>query len=303
MGGRLDATNVLLPRAAVITRIALDHKEYLGETLAAIAAEKAGIIKEGIPLVSAAQQRDAGEVIRSTAAERRAPLFVFGDEFAVVRSRVHAAGIALDYRGGGELRNIAVPLPGRHQLENTALALKTCELIAREAGLSSEGISEGIGKVRWPGRLELITYPEKRFDMLVDGAHNPDAAEALAEALKTIYLPLYARILLVLGVMADKDVDGIMEPLLPISTEVILAAPAYARAATAETLLGRASALGFRATAAPSVREALNLAAARAASPSMPDGRSLIVITGSFYTIGEAEAALGHVGVLTGLRE
>jgi dihydrofolate synthase/folylpolyglutamate synthase len=292
MGGRLDATNVIRPEATVITRIALDHREFLGGSLREIAGEKAGIIKEGVPVVTAPQEPPAMEVINRMAKEKGSPVYVAGRDFSFKVRTEEPFGVRFGYQSGNlSLPEIALALPGTYQALNASLAIKAFELVSADAPKAGDIIKEALRSIRWPGRLELVAEDPP---VVIDGAHNPAAAEALASALKAGLLKDGRKMVLVMGIMADKDLEGIMRPLLPLASEVILTAPDYGRAAPPEELARRAGALGFRARTAPSVREALRTARAF---------NSLVLITGSFYTIGEAKEALGSTGPLAGLRE
>lgn len=299
MGGRLDATNVIMPAVSVITRIGLDHQEFLGDTIRAIAIEKAGIIKEGIPLITASQDEDALDVIINRAAEMGSESHVYNRDFRSILRSIDMGGITFDYQGSKTFRRLSVPLSGIHQLENASVAIKAIEIVL---GTDVKGplIRKGLSGVRWPGRLELIKRPLEPFDFLVDGAHNPPAAEALRDAIKGYFAPHYERIILILGIMGDKDIEGIMKPLLPISHYSIFTAPDYKRAATPEVLGRIAIKNGFNGIITDSVRRAIDKAISVSKTMS---GRSLIVITGSFYTIGEALEHLGKKGILTRLRE
>jgi dihydrofolate synthase / folylpolyglutamate synthase len=164
-------------------------------------------------------------------------------------------------------------------------------------------IKDGIAAVNWQGRLEYI---QEDPPILIDAAHNPAAADALARALKRNFLETYKKIIIILGIMADKDIKGIMEPLLPLASEVILTAPSYSRAASPEHLADIAHSLGFsEVQIAPTVKDAVEMGMKTGlrdednGSGKLP----LILITGSFYTIGEAKEVLGQKGVLTRLRE
>ena len=304
MGGRLDATNVITPSLSVITRIGYDHQEFLGHTLREIATEKAGIIKETIPVVSSAQEMEAMEIIEEKSSEMRSRLYVYGKEFRAspVRSDLH--GNTFDYEGERSLSRLFIPLCGIHQIENASVAVKAFELLMGE-DTRHEMITKGLSSTEWPGRLEL-RHISPQCDLLIDGAHNPPASVALSEALEVYYKPFYRRTILILGIMADKDIEGIMKPLLSLATEVILTAPDYQRAAAPETLLRYASSLGFKdARTAERVSRALEIAKelCSASSAGGPPQKSLVVVTGSFYTIGEARMALGQKGVLPRLRE
>lgn len=303
MGGRLDATNVLVPLVSVITRVSHDHREFLGETLIDIAVEKAGIIKEGVPVVSSAQEQETLGVIAGVASSKGSALFVFGRDFSSHSVRADMYGATFAYEGQARFDNLHVPLCGMHQVENAAVAIKASEVIMKTEPISPQSVREGLAATAWPGRLELIRREGRNYDFLVDGAHNPDASHALADALIRHFAPAYGKIILILGIMADKDMEGIMKHLLPVASEIIFTAPDYARAASPEKLAGYALTMGFESTVSHSVMEALDLAIRKADDNSGPGVRHLIVITGSFYTIGEAKTILGYEGVLARLRE
>jgi dihydrofolate synthase/folylpolyglutamate synthase len=294
LGGRLDATNILMPEATVITEIGYDHCEFLGKTLKEIAGEKAGIIKSGVPVVSAAQRPEAGEVIEKKAVEKGCRLFRYGEEFTAQLLVGSPMDIRFHYTGAGDYDDIRLPMAGVHQMGNAAMAIKTIEVLAEKYAESQCDIGKGIASVKWPGRLEMARNDPPT---LIDGAHNPHAALALSHYLREILASWYQRIILVAGIMADKDIDGILNPLLALASEVIFASPAYGRAARADVLAARAAAGGYSSRTAGNVAEALLMA------EGLWRPGDLIVVTGSFYTIGEAKEALGTKGVLTRLRE
>lgn len=302
MGGRLDATNILLPEVSVITNISLDHKEFLGQTLKEVAAEKAGIIKHGIPVVSSSQDTGAMDVIKDKVSSEGIVLHEYGRDFVSLLRGSDIRGITFDYKGKNSLDGLYVPLCGMHQMENASAAIKAIELIMERESIYPESIRQGLANTEWHGRLELIRKPGKKYDILIDGAHNPSAAGRLSEALKSYFAPQYNRIILIFGIMSDKDIKGIMEPLLPIASEIIVTAPDYGRSASPEKLAETARSLGFKPVVVNSVKDALDTAVRRAENSSVADSH-LIVITGSFYTIGEAKTILGQKGVLTRLRE
>ena len=293
MGGRLDATNIVMPEAVVITGIDMDHREFLGGTLQQIAAEKAGIIKQGRPVITALQQPGVTEVLERKAAEAGSALYAFGREFSAEITAEDLTGIRIDYQGVSSYRGLAVPLAGRHQAMNAAMAVRAVEEISRAYPALRCDIARGLGWVSWPGRLQFV---KEHPPVLIDGAHNPRAATVLAAYLAKA-LDLYGRIILVMGIMADKDREGIMRPLLPLASEIIFTAPAYGRAASPEELAAEARSLGSLPKTAPTVSDALAMA------EELATQGDLIVVTGSFYTIGEVQEALGQRGVLTRLRE
>ena len=293
MGGRLDATNILMPEASVITGIDIDHSEFLGETLQKIAGEKAGIIKQGRPVISSSQQAEVMDVLVRKAGEYGSAFSAFGKDFTAATTAEDLTGITIDYQGMAAYQGLVVQLAGRHQAMNAAVAVRTIEEITRAHAALRCDIRRGLRDVRWPGRLEFV---KEQPPVLIDGAHNPQAAAVLAAYLKKA-LELYSRVILVMGIMADKDREGIMQPLLPLASEIIFTAPAYGRAASPEMLAAQARSMGYFPKTAPSVSGALAMA------EELYTQGDLIVVTGSFYTIGEVQEALGRKGVLTRLRE
>jgi dihydrofolate synthase/folylpolyglutamate synthase len=257
LGGRLDATNVLAPRACAIARIGLDHQEILGGTLQAIAREKAGILKPGIPAVTGAQPPAALEVLRDQAARMGSPL-------TVVPS----------YSG-------PIGLRGDHQRENASLAAGALALL-EEGGLtvSPEALRKGISGARWPGRLEEVA------GVLLDGAHNPDGAQALARALPNLYPARPVE--LIFGVLADKDHRAMLRALAPLAREIHLVTPRSPRARSAASCLDVARESGLPAHTHTSCAEAIACARAGAC------GRGLVAVAGSLYLVGEARALLAR---------
>ena len=277
MGGRLDATNVILPQVTVITNISLEHQEFLGFTIAAIAREKAGIIKNKVPLVTAATQPAALAVIKACCVREEAPWYRVGEHL-----RVRSQGARrFSYQGlDWHLRDLRTPLSGRHQLLNAATALGALELLARQGNcaLGLEQVREGLISTRWPGRLEWLS---RRPPVLMDGAHNLAGAMVLKRALQEEFT--YDRLILVLGIMADKDLRGMIATLAPLAEHIILTRPRYERAAAPEVLLeaGRS----FRQRMEVIERAEGALAKARELARS----GDLVVVTGSLYFIGEVK--------------
>ncbi len=293
LGGRLDSTNVIRPEVTVITNVGLDHQQYLGDTIESIAYEKAGIIKSGVPTVTAARG-PALAVIRNRAREAGTELRVLGEDFEVGNTRASFGRTCIDYSGTAfQMKDVCTSLWGAFQAENLGLALAAAESfdpggIPRENAFFSRALD-----LHWPGRLEVVSRAPL---IILDGAHNAEAAEALAASLRG-YLA-GRRILLILGMMADKRTGSVLASLGGLAHRMILTAPQYARAARPEELRVLALELGFEATeAVPSVAEALT----RARAYCGPD--DVIVVTGSFYTTGEAKEVLSGPGVLTRLRE
>jgi dihydrofolate synthase / folylpolyglutamate synthase len=282
MGGRLDATNIVQPLVTVITNISRDHQEHLGKGLVAIAGEKAGIIKAGVPLVTFARQKQALHLFTTRCRELGAPLYQGGKDFWC-RGKSHGR---FDYAGLKQhFAGLTLSLKGRHQYGNAAVALAVVELLGN-AGfpVSEAAIREGLVRARWSGRLEQLATDPKIW---LDGAHNPAAALALAQALKRARGN--GRLILVLGVMADKDVDTILARLLPLAQTVIFTQPQYFRAASTHDLARRAGSYGLEIFQTPRVAQAVQ----QAQSLAGPEDR--VVITGSLYTVGEAKEYLEKV--------
>jgi len=293
MGGRLDATNVIEPSVVIITPIGLDHAEFLGTTIREVAAEKAGIIKPGVRVVCAAQEPGALAVIEGRAQECGVSLHLEGREFGpenILRDPCQPFHTEFDYASGsGTIKRLRLPLRGEYQARNASLAIRAFELM--DKGLKEDVIRNSLSGVVWPGRLELAADNPPTY---VDGAHNPPASEALAGELMSEGLE--GGLTLVIGVMSDKDAEGIIRPLLPLAREIIFTRAAYGRAASPDTLSARARALGYGGgmTEIPNVADALR-AARELGAP--------VLVAGSFYTAGEALEALGARSVLRTLGE
>ncbi|HZV47872.1 MAG TPA: folylpolyglutamate synthase/dihydrofolate synthase family protein [Thermodesulfovibrionales bacterium] len=298
MGGRLDATNIISPDVCVITQISYDHMEFLGKTLREIAQEKAGIIKKGIPVVTAHQEPEAMDVIKTKAKKNDAELYTYESDFSSVPGSEDTSGIHFDYHDAHiRIDDLYLPLAGVHQMQNASVAIKAVSLISQP--MTDRFIKEGLEKTKWPGRLECIHHDPP---VLIDGAHNPAAAAVLSQALQNIFLKTYKRIILILGIMGDKDIAGILKPLLPLASDSILTRPSYTRAASPETLARIAESMGYsNVHTAHTVKDALEMGMKDARNFQL--GSALIVVTGSFYTIGEAKEVLGQTGILTTLRE
>ncbi|MDW8308016.1 MAG: folylpolyglutamate synthase/dihydrofolate synthase family protein [Verrucomicrobiales bacterium] len=266
MGGRLDATNIVTPLASVITNIGFDHQQWLGNTLAQIAAEKAGIIKPGVPVLTATDAPEALEVIERTARERGAPLTVIGPETLLPP----------------ELASLQLPLPGAHQRRNAALAIATVQALQEQIPVSREAVVRGLSTVQWPGRMQTVTRPGGQR-VVLDAAHNPAGIEALAGALRTAYPG--ARFALVLGILRDKDWRAMCERLAPLARRILTVPVGSERTADAAELAEacRHAAPGVEVCCCASLDEALERVAEE----------RLVVVTGSSYLVGEVLERLG----------
>ena len=269
LGGRLDATNVVTPELCVVTPVDFDHEAYLGKSLESIAGEKAGILKPGVRAVFSRQRAEAAGVLEARAAALGVSV-THSSEVAVDGVTLHARGSDFMWDGAA----VSCPLPGEHQVENARTAIAAL----RQLGTAPEAIRRGVAQTRWPGRLERVSVnPE----IILDGAHNPASARALADYLDRFYEP--HRVWLIYGAMRDKAVEEMAGILFPRAGHVIVTAPAQARALRPESIRELADhdcihvAMDLRAA----------LALAEAAGPE-----DAIFITGSLFLVGEARALL-----------
>ncbi|MBU3937415.1 MAG: bifunctional folylpolyglutamate synthase/dihydrofolate synthase, partial [Proteobacteria bacterium] len=289
MGGRLDATNVVTPLVSVITNVSMDHEQYLGNTLAAVAFEKAGVIKPGIPVVAGVGADDSLTVVAQVCLERKAPLFLLGREFEAVR----ASEGSWEYKGitpSHSLTGLQCRLKGGYQIGNGALALAALETIATLLPVTEEAIRQGLLSVTWPGRLEYFCLTDgKEVDCpaesatchsnslrryLLDGAHNPAGVESLRDSLVSEFG--YDRLILVWGCMADKDVAATLTSIAPLADRIIFTRPESERSATVEQLTAILSdEERHKATGTATVSEAMTVAV------DMAKSGDLICVAGS----------------------
>jgi len=270
LGGRLDATNIVAPELCVITPVDFDHEAFLGKSLQSIAGEKAGILKAGVPAVFARQRPEAAGVLDGRAAELGIPVWRTAD--------LPVRDLALTAHGSsfrlGDL-NIVCPLAGEHQVENAA----TAALALLRLGVAPAAIESGIARAEWPGRLERVSANP---DIILDGAHNPAGARALAAYIDRFYAGRPVR--LIYGAMRDKAIDEISGILFPRARQVIVTAPRQARALAPESMREIAHHPDLRVAA--TLEEALALV--RDAAPE-----EAIFITGSLFLVAEAREILG----------
>ena len=291
MGGTYDATNVIEhPEVCVLTSISLDHTEILGHTLGAIAGEKCGIIKTGCSVVISPQTDEAYRVIDKTCRDRRASLIRTDIDvtwqslgFDIHRQRMLVKGKLGDYE-------LALPLLGDVQLENTATSVAALEVLAQRGfNVSRESIVQGIARVKWPGRFQLLQ--EKPY-LLIDGAHNPYSAQRLRESIEK-YFPrsgakddkngpaTVEKHTLVIGTSSDKDIAGIVDGLYPAFGRVIVTRSRHPRATSTELLAAEFAKHGVTAESADNVAQALGLAMDN-------EGKNtLVCATGSLFVVGE----------------
>jgi dihydrofolate synthase/folylpolyglutamate synthase len=279
LGGRLDATNILTPVVSVITRIDFDHENFLGHSLREIAAEKAGILKKGVPVVLAAQPPEAREVILARAKELgcpviEAPLAYRVDEQTMETGCIRASITEI---ASGWSTKIAPQLAGRFQLQNAMNALAAARtLCARGYRIPTSAIEQGIAAAVWPGRLEKL---QSRPDVYVDGAHNPGAARELAAFWEETFAG--RRIFLLYGALRDKAVDEIAGVLFPRAAEVVFTEPRTPRAISASQLSEIAAHHTARSCVIADAEQALDYLLSKAAP------QDAVFVTGSLYLVGQ----------------
>ena len=281
LGGRLDATNVVRPEVCAITTLGLDHTDVLGDTVAKIASEKAGIIKPGVPLVSARLEPETAEVIEMFCRRNDARLIRVGQDITC-SSRGEIDGTqSLELKGRLGVYEVQLPLRGRFQQENAAVALGILEVLA-ERGYKIEpgNIVEGLQKVRWPGRFQVIRI---RPTVVVDGAHNPQAARELRLAIEDFLAGRApGRRVLVIGMSSDKDYHGVAGELAPLFDSVIATRSRHPRALAIEVLSSEFVKYGCEAQTADSVEQALRRAV------ELSQNKGFVCATGSLFIVGEA---------------
>jgi dihydrofolate synthase/folylpolyglutamate synthase len=295
LGGRLDATNVIEPVATAITSIAYDHQQYLGSTLAEIATEKAGIIKPRVPMVVGELEPEAFTAIAGIARDRGAPLIRAADGVRVTRGGSRAGDPvrrALDNTialrtPARDYGDVTIGLPGAHQIENALVAVRILELLDSQGiAVPPEAVASGLARPSWPGRLDLRRLPDGR-EMLLDAAHNPAGAAALASYLRELEI---GRLPLVFAGMHDKDLEGMLRALLPVVGPLVVTRASNRRSADPDRLVELAHRVApeTAVTVAASPVEALDVAFR--ISPR-------IIVAGSIFLLGDV-MKLAHQAVI-----
>lgn len=282
LGGRLDATNVLFPKVSVITSLSYDHMAVLGNTLAQIAGEKAGIIKPGVPVISAPQKEEALAVLVRTAAERRAPFTLVGRDITFESLRHSLDGQALKVRNGDDAYTFTIPLLGSHQVQNAAVAAAALwSLRGQRIGISDEAIKEGFAQVQWPARFEVA---RRDPPVIFDSAHNQDSFARLRQALED-YFP-GRKVYLVFGASEDKNIPGMFTEIKPLVQQMLISKSFHPRALDTDKIQALAQQAGVPNVIMPSVEEAFD----RALEMSEKDG-SIVLSAGSMFVTAEVMAA------------
>lgn len=280
LGGAIDSTNVVTPLVAVITNIGMDHMDYLGNSIAEIARVKAGIIKPGVPVVTAAEREEALAVIREAARDKGAPLVHVGGQVRWKVKNTSMEGQSMDWQGRTRsLSGLTLPLLGRHQAVNAATALAVVEVLL-EAGslnLNERQIREGLGATRWPARLEIV---QRDPLVVIDGAHNLDGAKTLRQALQEFFR--YQDLILVIGMLGDKEREKVLGELAPLAKAVVVTRPNSPRAGDWQNLAVEVRKYVSR------VYLIENIGAAVDKSIALAGPLDLVCITGSLYMVAEA---------------
>lgn len=289
LGGRLDATNVITPLLSIITSLSLDHTYLLGNTLAEIAREKAGIIKAGIPVVSAPQRTEAMDVLRQIAGERDAPFIQVGQDWTWEPGNHSLEGQTLTFQCAAAASDLEgeyqISLLGDFQQENAATAL-TALAVLQERGhdwITPEAVRAGLSQTLWPGRMELLNREPL---LLVDCAHNPYSAQTLAHSLQTWFPDKHW--VLIYGASNDKDIRGMLRALLPLSEHVVVTRSYHPRAASPYTLADHCAELGQGAEIAINPSRALEQVFRQ-----LQPGRGILA-TGSIFLVADIRKSWGQ---------
>lgn len=281
MGGRYDSTNIVRSCLSIITNVHLEHREYLGDTVEKIAIEKAGIIKPGIEVVSAAERPEARTVIDAKAGECGSPVYHLGRDFRIGNRHGAFPRQFVDFAGPwNHFEDVEIRLAGNFQAVNAGIALMGTEILRQKGLISLDErlLREGMVAAHWPARLEKIS--DAPF-ILLDGAHNPSAMRALVDSLRALFGK--HRIVFVLGMLSDKDVEQCLRILREISDCVVITQPAYERALPAEKLLMHAREVFPNAHCEP------NLSAAMKKAVGLCRPGDIILVAGSLFNVAEAK--------------
>ncbi|MFC1833717.1 bifunctional folylpolyglutamate synthase/dihydrofolate synthase [Thermodesulfobacteriota bacterium] len=280
LGGRLDATNTLDPILTIITDISREHEDYLGVGIKSVAGEKAGIIKKGVPLLTAATRNEAKQVILGKAAELEAPTKLFGRDFRAIRTGLSR----FTYRSEKmELEDLRLAMAGGHQIKNAALACAAIEEL-REQGydVSEDHIRNGIVGVRFPGRFEIV---RRSPDVVIDGAHTPESVRLLKSTLRQHYPGV--RPLVLMGMLGEKNYDEMARIIASIATEVVCVSPQGDRALDPEELAKVVRETGVPTITADTIEAGLRILLEKASE------NDLILAAGSLYMIGPVRRECG----------
>lgn len=296
LGGRLDVTNIVTPVVSVITNVGHDHMDVLGPTLSDITREKAGIIKAGVPVITAVSQPEATAIINDTARAQQATVYRLGDQFTYETLQVAENEQKFTFQGPFRaIQSLTVSLNGAHQIVNAAVAVMTLEVLRQYNALivDNDVLAEGLLHTVWPGRLEMVSQHPR---ILLDGAHNPEGMEALANALRDIYK--FDKLNVMMAMMPNKNHEQSLRHILPMVDTLVITEPDFHKKMNAVDLAGVANRLRSElgqprnVVVEPDWRRALELL--REASASSQAENALNVITGTLYLIADVRSWLLH---------
>ena len=285
LGGRLDATNVVIPEISLITNVALEHTDYLGETIEEIAREKGGIIKTGVDIITGEVDPRVLKVLQEICEKQGSRLVRADHEIRAgqITKDPSRGSRTFDFRGeAARWDGVSIALLGPFQVRNALLALGALEsLIRKGVSIPEAALRRGLSNARWPGRMEVISHDPF---VMVDGAHNPHAAEALLTALEEDLD--YRRLILVIGILQDKDIPAVVNPLIPYAAHLVLTKPENTRGSDPHLLSKTIQQPGLKVWVKDRIPEAVDFAG------SLYEKGDLILVTGSLYTVGEARGYL-----------
>ncbi|MGN0145289.1 MAG: bifunctional folylpolyglutamate synthase/dihydrofolate synthase [Clostridium sp.] len=287
LGGRLDSTNVIIPKVSVITSISLDHINLLGNTLGEIAGEKAGIIKEGVPVILYPQKKEAEEVILKIAEERNSKVYkVNKDDGELIDIDYANISQHVEVKGMNNTYKVDLPLLGEHQILNLSVAIKAVEVLCSVENIKLEKgiIEEALRDVKWIGRLETLN---KKPLIVIDGAHNIDGIRSLTNNVRKYFK--YNKMYLLLGILADKQVGEMIEEITPMAEKVFALTPHNERAENNYDLKNEISKVNSNVEAVDDYETAIKKAVSEA------DEDSLILVSGSLYMIGDMRKIITRI--------
>ncbi|QOS80808.1 bifunctional folylpolyglutamate synthase/dihydrofolate synthase [Paenibacillus sp. JNUCC31] len=292
LGGRMDVTNIVTPVVSIITNIGMDHTDVLGDTIEAIAREKAGIIKPGVPVVTCATQPEAVKVIQETAERLRSTVYLAGNQFSYHRLDSDENGQSFHFTGPFREMDIRIRMQGIHQCDNAAGALMVLELLRQYMAfmLDDEDIALGLEHAFWAGRFEKVVEQPR---IVLDGAHNPEGAESLAKSIIDVYP--HNKLILMMGMLANKHHEAYLQHILPLVDTLILTEPDFRRKMDAAELLQIVERVRpafakqeLEIIVEPEWAKALDLLKSRT------EAEDLGVVSGTLYLIADVRAALLH---------
>jgi dihydrofolate synthase/folylpolyglutamate synthase len=289
VGGRLDVTNIVTPVVSIITNVGHDHMDILGDSLEAIASEKAGIIKPGVPVISAVEQPEVIEVIRETARQQKSTLYLMDDQYRFDTVSTAENHQVFHFHGPfRDIQDLTIRMNGVHQLKNAAVSVMALEVLRQYYAVlvDDEDLSTGLEAMKWAGRLEMISEQPR---LLVDGAHNPEGAATLAQALRETYT--YNRVHLMMGMLSTKNHTDYLRHILPIVDTLILTEPDFRKKMNAEDLnaivqhvLAESPRPDLQIIIEPNWRKALDHL------QGMTEADDLAVVSGTLYLIADVRS-------------